>query len=77
MVKEFEGKKLLIMGGNPETTPLVKVANEMGLKTIVTSARHTDDAKKYAWKSYDVDETLHDRPDELRLRQVCTCRGNE
>jgi len=55
MVKEFEGKKLLIMGGNPETTPLVKVANEMGLKTIVTSARHTDDAKKYAWKSYDVD----------------------
>ena len=55
MAKEFDGKKLLIMGGNPETTPLVKLANEMGIKTIVTSARSTDDAKKYAWKSFDVD----------------------
>jgi biotin carboxylase len=55
MAKEFEGKKLLILGGNPETSALVKVANEMGVKTIVTSARKTDDAKKYAWKSYDVD----------------------
>lgn len=55
MVKEFEGKKLLIMGGNPETSPLVQLANEMGVKTIVTSARSTDDAKKYAWKAYDVD----------------------
>ena len=55
MKKEFEGKKLLILGGNPETSALVKVANEMGVKTIVASARHTDDAKKYAWKSSDVD----------------------
>ena len=55
MAKEFEGKKLLIMGGNPETSPLVKLANEMGIKTLVTSARSTDDAKKYAWKSFDVD----------------------
>lgn len=55
MAKEFEGKKLLIMGGNPETTPLVKLANEMGILTIVTSARSTDDAKKYAWKSFNVD----------------------
>ena len=56
MKKEFEGKKLLILGGNPETSALVKVANEMGVKTIVASARHTDDAKKYAWKSSDVDD---------------------
>lgn len=55
MDKEFEGKKLLILGGNPETSPLVKLANEMGILTIVTSARRTDDAKKYAWKSFDVD----------------------
>lgn len=55
MEKEFEGKKLLILGGNPETSALVRVANEMGVKTIVASARHTDDAKKYAWKSSDVD----------------------
>ena len=55
MTKEFEGKKLLILGGNPETSALVKLANDMGIKTIVTSGRTTDDAKKYAWKSFDVD----------------------
>lgn len=55
MSKEFEGKKLLILGGNPETTPLVQIANNMGIKTIVTSGRHTDPAKKAAWKAYDVD----------------------
>lgn len=55
ITKEFDGKKLLILGGNPETTPLVKLANEMGVKTIVTSGRSSDDAKKYAWKSFDVD----------------------
>jgi len=54
-MKEFEGKTLLIMGGNPETTPLVEMANNLGIKTIVTSARSTDPAKKVAWKSYDVD----------------------
>ena len=53
--KEFEGKKLLILGGNPETTPLVEIANGMGIKTIVSSARHTDPAKLAAWKAYDVD----------------------
>ena len=52
-MKEFEGKKLLILGGNPETIPLVEMANEMGVKTIVASARHTDPAKACAWKSYD------------------------
>lgn len=54
-MKEFEGKKLLIMGGNPETTPLVEMANSMGIKTLVTSARTTDPAKKVAWKAFDVD----------------------
>ena len=55
MIQEFKDKKLLILGGNPETSALVIMANEMGIKTIVTSGRHTDDAKKYAWKSFDVD----------------------
>lgn len=54
-MREFEGKKLLILGGNPETSALVRVANDMGIKTIVASGRHTDDAKKYAWKSSDID----------------------
>lgn len=55
MNREFEGKKLLILGGNPETSALVRVANDMGVKTIVTSGRHSDDAKKYSWKAFDVD----------------------
>lgn len=55
MDREFEGKRLLILGGNPETGPLVEIANGMGIKTIVTSARHGDAAKKAAWKAYDVD----------------------
>lgn len=55
MNREFEGKKLLILGGNPETIPLVEIANDMGIQTIVSSARHTDPAKKVAWKAYDID----------------------
>ena len=55
MEQDLSGKKLLILGGNPETTPLVELANSMGVLTIVTSARHEDPAKKAAWKSYDID----------------------
>ena len=55
MSREFEGKKLLILGGNPETTPLVEIANSMGVKTIVASGRHTDPAKKAAWKASNID----------------------
>lgn len=55
MVNSLTGKKLLILGANPETTPLVKYANSMGIKTLVTSNDHRDDAKKYAWKSFDID----------------------
>lgn len=55
MSREFEGKKLLILGGNPETTPLVEIANSMGVKTIVASGRHSDPAKKAAWKASDID----------------------
>jgi biotin carboxylase len=55
MTKEFEGKKLLILGANAETSALVQMANQMGIKTIVASYRTNDDAKKYAWKSSMVD----------------------
>ena len=51
----LQGKKLLIMGANPETVPLVEMANEMGIKTLVTSNRPDDAAKKVAWKSCNVD----------------------
>ena len=55
MNTDLSGKKLLILGGNPETTPLVKMAAVMGVKTIVASFRASDDAKKYAWKASEVD----------------------
>ena len=52
MNENLRGKKLLILGGNPETVPLVKLANDMGIKTYVSSARETDPAKKIAWKAH-------------------------
>ncbi len=54
-MNELIGKKLLILGANPETIPLVEVANGMGIKTIVTSNSSGDPAKKYAWKACNVD----------------------
>ena len=68
MDREFEGKKLLILGGNPETTPLVEIANGMGIKTIVASGRHTDPAKKAAWKASDIDGM--DVPELIELAQA-------
>ena len=53
-MSNLEGKKLLILGGNPETIPLVEIANRMGIKTIVTSSVPEDPAKQVAWKSFDV-----------------------
>ena len=54
-MENLKDKKLLILGANPETIPLVQIANELGVKTIVTSNKETDPAKKYAWKSFEVD----------------------
>ena len=54
-MNDLKGKKLLILGANPETIPLVEVANDLGVKTLVTSNRPDDAAKKYAWKACDVD----------------------
>lgn len=51
----LEGKKLLILGANPETIPLVQAANELGVKTLVTSNVPDDAAKKYAWRACNVD----------------------
>lgn len=53
--QDLKGKKLLILGANPETVPLVEVANSLGVKTIVTSNVPNDAAKKVAWKACDVD----------------------
>ena len=67
MEREFEGKKLLILGANPETIPLVEIANSMGVRTIVTSNRPEDAAKKYATKILKVQDktALFISPDKL------------
>ena len=47
-------KKLLILGDNPETGALVKTANDMGVRTIVTGIHHNSLAKQIAWKAVDI-----------------------
>ena len=54
-MREFEGKKLLILGGNAETVPLVEYARDMGIKVIVASSIIEDPAKSVAWMASDVD----------------------
>lgn len=51
----LRGKKLLILGANTETVQLVECANAMGIKTVVTSNKKDDVAKRVAWKSFEVD----------------------
>ena len=53
--KNYDGKKLLILGGNAETVPLVQMANDMGIQTIVASSVPDEPAKQIAWKGSDVD----------------------
>ena len=46
MEREFEGKKLLILGGNPESVPLVEMANEMGIKKVLLTIRLNNTASQ-------------------------------
>ena len=55
MADGIRDKKLLILGANPETTPLVDVANRMGVLTYVTSNRADDAAKQHAHVACGVD----------------------
>ena len=48
-------KKLIILGGNPETGVLVDVANSMGVHTIVIDPNPHAPAKKNAAETYDID----------------------
>ena len=49
------GKKLLILGGNPETGVLVKTANDLGIYTIVIDPNSKSPAKQFAKKYYNID----------------------
>jgi len=55
MSNNLTGKRLLILGGNPETGVLVKYANELGVHTIVIDPNPHSPAKKNAVESYDVE----------------------
>ena len=48
-------KKLIILGGNPETGVLVDIANSMGVHTIVIDPNPNAPAKKFAAETYDID----------------------
>ena len=52
---DLRNKKLLILGGNPETGSLVETANRLGIFTIVVDPVKNSPAKKFANKSYNVD----------------------
>lgn len=51
----LSGKRLLILGGNPETGVLVRAANAMGVITIVVDPNRDAPAKQDAARRYDVD----------------------
>jgi len=47
-------KKILILGANPETIPIVIKAKEMGLHVIVVDPNPKSPAKEYSDESYDI-----------------------
>jgi biotin carboxylase len=51
---QLDKKKLLILGGNPETIPLVLVAQKMGIEVYLTDDNPNSPAKKFANKSFNV-----------------------
>lgn len=55
MKTDFTNKKLLILGANPETANIVKVAQSFGVYTIVADYNPDAPAKKVADKGYDID----------------------
>lgn len=52
---QFNNKRLLILGGNPETGVLVEIANSLGIYTIVVDPNLNSPAKKLANESYEFD----------------------
>ncbi len=65
----LRGKTLLILGANPETAGLVRKANEMGVRTIVTDYDPKAYAKRYAHVAADIDAVDLDALYELALRE--------
>jgi biotin carboxylase len=51
----YHNKKLLVLGANSETIPLIQTAQEMGVFVIVTDFNEKAPAKIYADKAFNVD----------------------
>ena len=64
----MKAKKLMILGGNPETAALVSVANEMGIHTIVVDPVSDSPAKKVARESYEIDGLDVDALEKLAVK---------
>lgn len=62
-------KKLIILGGNPETSAIVEVANAMGIYTVVLDPYPDSPSKRHAAKSYELDATDLEAVNEVILRE--------
>ena len=69
MSKTLAEKKLLILGGNPETRALVDIANSMGIITIVADPNPAAPAKLSAIISVDIDGMNVERLTAFALEQ--------
>ena len=71
---QFNNKRLLILGGNPETGALVRHANNLGVHTIVIDPNPNAIAKKFAKESYDIEvmdiDKLYNKANTLNLDGV-------
>ena len=66
---DLVGKKLLILGANPETAGLVIKANELGITTYVTDYNHNAYAKRYAKVPCDIDATSKEELEKLIIHE--------
>jgi biotin carboxylase len=71
---DYSNKRLLILGGNPETGALVLHANKLGIHTIVIDPNPSAPAKKHALESYNVNvmdvDSLYEKAKNLKLDGV-------
>ncbi len=72
-MEDVRGKKLLILGANPETVPLIERANAMGVHTVVTDYMPGAYAKCFAAESRDIDGM--DADDLVKLGQQLKIDG--
>lgn len=68
---DYNNKRLLILGGNPETGALVLHANRLGIHTIVIDPNPNAPAKKHAFESYNINvmdvDQLFEKAKTLKL----------